>query len=220
MIERRVLYLGRVCAKPLALIVQGAHERAADLLHGERLELKDAAAGYDRGRHRGVRVLRRRADEHDGALLDRGEQGVRLRLVEAVALVQHEVGASAEHLQVVARLVDRLFDVRNARIDGVELDKRRVGARRNDVGERRLARAGRPPEDAAAQPIERDGAPQKAALRDEVLLPHELIHGVGAHALRERLRFFFVIVEIKQIHYLMSSPIFPTFALPSSYPFS
>ena len=216
MIERRVLHLGRVCAQSLALIVQGTHERAADLLHGERLELKDAAAGYDRGRHRGVRVLRRRADEHDGPLLDRGQQGVRLRLVEAVALVQHEVGAPSEHLQVVARLVDRLLDVRNARIDGVELDERRVGAGRNDVCERRLARAGRAPEDAAAQPIERDGAAQQAALRDEMLLPHKLVHGVGAHALCERLRLLLVVVEIKQIHYPISSPIFSTFALPNS----
>ena len=49
----------------------------------------------------------------------------------------------------------------------------------------------------ASQTVERNGAPQKAPLRDDVLLPHKVVERGGTHALGERLRLFFVVVKVK-----------------------
>lgn len=73
-----------------------------------------------------------------------GSKESALRLIEAVALVQHQIGALAVHFQIVPRGIHRFFHVRHARIDGVELDKVPVRAERDDIGERRLAAAGGP----------------------------------------------------------------------------
>lgn len=67
----------------------------------------------------------------------------------------------------------------------------------NDVRERRFAAAGRPPEDAAAQPVQLDGAAEQAPLRDDVTLPHEFVEVVRAHLVGERLCVVFVVVEIE-----------------------
>ena len=67
-------------------------ERALDFPVREPPELEDAAAGDDSGRHARVRVFRRRADKNDGSLLDGGQERIGLRLIEAVALVEQEIG--------------------------------------------------------------------------------------------------------------------------------
>ena len=117
-----------------------------------------------------------------------------------MALVEHEIGALAEHLQIASRRIHRLFDVGDAGVDGIQLDELAVRLGSNDVGERRLSAAGRAPEDTAAQAVEGDGAAQERAFRDEMLLPDKFFERACAHALGERFRLFFVVVEIKQIH--------------------
>src|SRR5437773_12293258 len=59
---------------------------------------------------------------------------------------------------------------------------------RADRRERRLARAGRPPEDHRRQLSCVDRLPQDAALADDVLLPDELVEVARSHAGRKRGR--------------------------------
>ena len=67
-----------------------------DLRFGERLQGVDAAAGEQRGVEFEGGVLGGGADQADGAALDVGQEGVLLRLVEAMDLVDEEDGARAE----------------------------------------------------------------------------------------------------------------------------
>ena len=194
-----LLHLHAIVGEPFGRGQRGA-QGARDLFLGKALKLKDAAAGDDRGGHGRVRVLRRRADQDERPLFDGGQERIGLRLVEAVTLVQQQIGAFSVQFQGIARIFHRLFDVCDAALHGVQLDKipaRRLG---DDVGERRLAAAGRPPEDTASQPVQADGAPQEAALRDDVLLPDKFIQALRPHFFRERLGAVLVLIPIEQVH--------------------
>ena len=61
----------------------------------ERLQHEDLRARQQRGVHLERRVLGRRADQHDVAGLDARQEGVLLRLVEAVDLVDEDDRAPA-----------------------------------------------------------------------------------------------------------------------------
>ena len=56
----------------------------------------DTAAGEQRRDDLEGRILRGRADQSDGAVLDVGQEGVLLGFVEAVDLIDEEDGAGAE----------------------------------------------------------------------------------------------------------------------------
>ena len=66
-----------------------------DLRLGERLEDVDAAAREQRGDEFEGRILGGGADQADVAALDVGQEGVLLRLVEAMDLVDEDDGARA-----------------------------------------------------------------------------------------------------------------------------
>lgn len=76
-----------------------------------------------------------------------------MRFVEAVALVEHKISTLAVHFQIAPRLLNRVFYVGNARLHGVELYKIAVGSLGYDICERSFARAGRSPENTAAEPV-------------------------------------------------------------------
>ena len=133
---------GRVCApsKPRSS-VSAAASRSRDLLVGQRLERDEHRTRQQRRDDAERRVLGRRGDEDDGAVLDAGEQGVLLGLGEAVDLVEEEHGlAGVEVALADGRLHDRA-DVLDAGRDGRQLDEAAVGRGRDEVGERRLAGA-------------------------------------------------------------------------------
>ena len=86
-----------------ALVGEGAVEQRDEFVFGERLKSVDAAAGEQRGDDFEGGVLGGGADKPDGAALDVGKEGILLRLVEAMDLVDEEDGARA----VVRRLFRR-----------------------------------------------------------------------------------------------------------------
>jgi hypothetical protein len=77
----------------------------------ERLEAEHARAREQRRVHRERRVLRRRADERDRAVLDVRQERVLLRLVEAVDLVDEEDRALR---RVDARSLERASILRSS----------------------------------------------------------------------------------------------------------
>src|SRR5690606_5345131 len=100
--------------------------------------------------HLEARVFGRRADQRDGARLDVGEEGILLRLVEAVDLVAEEDGARTAGVPPRLGLTQDLADARHAFRDRAERDEDGARALGDDAGERRLPRPGRAPEDEAA----------------------------------------------------------------------
>ena len=90
------------------------HDRP-DLVVRQRLEPPDAHPREQRGVHLEVRVLRRRADERDRAVLDVGEQRVLLRLVEPMDLVEEQHRARPVQGEPVLGLGDRARGPRRRR---------------------------------------------------------------------------------------------------------
>ena len=77
------------------LVVERPTDDGRDVVVGEGLEPPDAHPRQERGVDLEVRILGRRPDERDRAILDVGKQGVLLGLVEAVDLVEEQDRAAA-----------------------------------------------------------------------------------------------------------------------------
>ena len=151
------------------------------------LEDKDLAAGEQGRDDLEGRILRRRADQHDGAALDGAEQGVLLRLVEAVDLIDEEDGGgSAGEEGIAAGLVDHLAHLFHPGTDGAEGEEFAVQGLGDDAGEGGLSDPGRAPKDEGGQGAGLDHAPQDTTFPDQVLLADILIQGGGPHPFRKR----------------------------------
>ena len=195
-LERPLFELDVIIPEPSLPVLDRAEQRPFDVVAREPFELEHTAPRHDRPRHVDVRVLCRRADEDDVALLDRGEHTVRLRLVPAVALVQHQVGARAVQFESALCVLDHALRVRDAARHRVELHEVRARRRGDYPRKRGLAAAGRTVKNAAAETVGDDRAAQHAALAHDVLLTDELVQSARTHALGERL--VCLLVEIEQ----------------------
>ena len=159
---------------------------ALDLVVGKRLKRQHTGARQQRGDHLERWVLGRCPDEDDRSVLDVGEDGVLLGLVEAVHLVDEEDGAEVLGGAYLAGLLDRLPEVGDAGGDGGDADEVRFRESGDEARERRLAGAGRAPEHHGGHLAGADGALQHVALAEEVALSDVLLERTGAHAGRER----------------------------------
>src|SRR5439155_2549292 len=140
------------------------------------------------GVHFERRVLRRRAEEDDVAVLDVREDDVLLRLVEAVDLVDEEDGALVREAADLARFLDELSKLRDAARHGGDPDEARLRHARRDRREGRLPGPRRSPQDHRRDLPRVERLSQEAALADDVLLPDELREVTRPHARREGLR--------------------------------
>src|SRR5690606_24212177 len=181
--------LGRGFHPRVAEAAVGEGERAlddgADVLLAERVEHVDAGAGEQRGVECEGRIFRRRPDQDDRSSLHVGEEGVLLRLVEAVDLVDEEDGLPALADAALLGLGDDLAHVGHAPQhcrEGDECASRRVG---DHPRQRRLARAGRAPEDHGRDFVALDRLAEEPALAEQVLLTEDLVERAGAHPLRK-----------------------------------
>ena len=126
----------------------------------------------------------------DLAVLDARQEGVLLRLGEAVDLVEEEDGLAAVEVTGAVRLLHHRADVLDPGRHRGQLDELAVGGGRDEVGERRLARARRAPEDrregtgrtAAAG----DEPPERAAGTQHLALAADLLDRARTHPDRER----------------------------------
>ena len=152
----------------------------------ERVEPEHRRPADERGVDLEERVLRGRPDEGEHALLDRGQQGVLLRLVEPMDLIEEEDGAPPLLRHPGAGPVDDLPHVAHPRRHRRQGDELTVGLRRHHPGQRRLARARRTPEDDRRQAVGLDERPQRRARPDQVRLADDLVEGAGSHPRRQR----------------------------------
>ena len=117
-------------------------------------------------------------------------------------LIDEQDRLAAEHSPRVLRLPDHLLHIFltcGRRIDLPELRFGRIG---DHLGQRRLAGAGRPVEDKAADLVSLDRSVQEFVLSDDVLLPHYFFEPCRAQSgSQRRLRLLLAFPHIvKKIH--------------------
>ena len=132
------------------------------------------------------RVLRGRAHEHYGTVLDCTQQGILLGFVEAVDLVDEEDGGErVREERAAARAVDDVADVLDSgahRGKGIELP---VESLRDDMGERGLSDTGRSPQDEGRERAALDHVPEDATGPYKVPLADIIVQRTGPHTLRK-----------------------------------
>ena len=167
------------------LVGPAAHDQR-QLRVGERLELVDLRPRQKRGVDLEVRVLGRRPDQRQDPLLDRGQERVLLRLVEAVDLVEEQDRPLRVRPEPLPRARDHLAHLGDRRRHGRELLEVGAGRVRDHARERRLPAPGRPVEDRRADAVLGDREPQGRLLAEDLLLADEVVEPLRPHPKRER----------------------------------
>ena len=116
-----------------------------------------------------------------------GQEGVLLRLVEAVDLVDEEQGAAAV-LAAEAGGLEDLLQVGDAGEDGADLHEGEVGGVGEEARDGGLADAGRAPEDDGAEVALGEHPAERGVGAEEVVLADDLLEPARAEAVGERAR--------------------------------
>jgi hypothetical protein len=179
----------------LGVELQAVQRRPAPGRTARQVRLRQALQHIDRGarQQRGIdlegRVLGGGADEGHRAALDIGQEGILLRLVEAMHLVDEQDGA-APLLRHHLGLLHRLADVLDAGKHRRERDELGIEAIRHQARQRGLADARRAPEDHRMRRARGEGQAQRLALADQMALADHLGSRKRArpHLLRQQAR--------------------------------
>ena len=132
------------------------------------------AAGQQSGIELERRILRGRADQDDRAVFDHRQEAVLLGAIEAMHLVDEEDRALSQ-CAALARTVEGLAQIGNAREDRRELNELAVGRAREESGDGGLAGAGRSPQDQRLQSAGVDHAAEWPVGAKQMVLPQHLI---------------------------------------------
>jgi len=150
----------------------------AESLLGERLEGDDPHAGEKRVVEGEGGVFGGRADQGDRPVLDEGEEGVLLRFVEAVDLVDKEDRARLQQRELFL-LFDHSFQVGDAVEHGAKGDQIGIERFRIEARQRGLAASGRPPEEKRGGAAGRDAARYQTFWAQDMVLPDDLAQRFG-----------------------------------------
>jgi hypothetical protein len=167
-------------------VAERAFDQAGQVRGGERLQQVDARPRKQCGVEFERRVLGGRADEHQRAVLDEWQERVLLRLVEAMHFVEEQHRRRAALAPRRARLFDGLANVLDAGNDRRQRDEMRFAGLCREPRERRLAAAGRAPQDHRVRDAIGQQPVQWPARREQVLLADEFRQLPRPHAVRER----------------------------------
>ena len=180
------LVIGRDLPSEAAVCVfEGAAQDADEVFDAERLEDEDAQAREQRADDLEGGILSRRADEQDVSALDEREEGVLLRFVEAVDLVDEEERALARLGADLLRLLHQGAHLLDAGEDGGEGREAHPALCGDETCEGRLAAARRPPQDEALVLAGGDHALEDLALAEQLSLSDVLSDRARSHAVRE-----------------------------------
>ena len=134
------------------ILAQGAVQQLLQVFRLQGLQYEDLAAGQQGSDHLKGWILRRGADQDDRTGLDCTKEGVLLRLVETVDLVNKEnrrARAGKERLGL--RRVNHVADILHPSTHGGKGEELAVQHPGNDPGQGGLADAGRAPENKGRQ---------------------------------------------------------------------
>jgi len=152
----------------------------------QRFEHVHRGAREQRTHHLERRVLGGGADEHEQTRFHVRQEGVLLRLVEAVHFIdEHHRGPPAGRqrgLRALHRLAD-VLDPAQHRRDGDEGQPEGIG---HQSGQRGLADTRRPPQDHRVRPARPEGRPQRLAGTEQVPLADHLVQAPRTQALGQR----------------------------------
>mmetsp|Transcript_121880 Transcript_121880/g.339758 ORF Transcript_121880/g.339758 Transcript_121880/m.339758 type:complete len:468 (+) Transcript_121880:133-1536(+) len=164
---------------------RAALDQLAELVGVQALEHLHRGPRQQRRIDLEARVLGRRADEGEEPRLDVRQEGILLRLVEAVHLVDEHHRAPALRRGDLGAL-DRLADLLHAAEHRRDRDELRIEGAGHQPRQRRLADARRAPQDHAVQPAGVKGHAQRHAGPEQVALADDLVQGLGPQALGQR----------------------------------
>ena len=159
-------------------------DQRLQLLVVQRLQHIDLRARQQRGIHLEGRILGRCPDQRDQSRFRIGQQGVLLRLVETVDLVDEQDGV-ASRLQVALGLFHRRTDILHPRKDGRQRNEFMPEGVRRQPCQRGLAHTRRPPEDHRMRLPRLERQPQRPIRPQQVLLPDHLVQRRGSQQLRQ-----------------------------------
>ncbi len=131
------------------------------------------------------RVLGGRADEGEQPRLDMRQEGVLLRLVEAVHLVDEDDGRAAGAARGLGAL-DRLADVLDTGEHGRQHDEIGIHRSGHQPCQRGLAHARRAPQDHRMQVRRFEGHAQRATGAEQVRLAGHFVERARTHAFGQR----------------------------------
>jgi hypothetical protein len=135
-------------------------EDNAQVVGFERFQGEDGDPGEERGVDLEGGILGGRADQHDQPGLHVGEEGVLLRLVEAVDLVHEQEGRGALALPARASALDHLAHFLDSAQDGREGLEGHAGVLGQQAGQGGLAAPRGAPEDhGGKEPAGLEGPP-------------------------------------------------------------
>ena len=135
-------------------------DKHGDILVLQVLKLYHAPARQQCGVDLEVRILCRSANHNDSTVLNCMQQGILLRLREAVNLIDEQDGAAVVRIQACLGLVNHATQVLHSARHGADLDKLALGMVGDNVGQRRLTRTGRPVQNHARKHIVLDRGTQ------------------------------------------------------------
>ena len=184
--QRLVGDVDRRRPEPALLVGQRPPQDAFDGLGRKRLQHEHLRARQERGVDLERRILRRRTDQDDVAGFDARKKRVLLRLVEAVDLVHEHDRPAAHSSPALLRRGHDLLDLLDAGEHGAERHEVRLRDLGDHSRERRLARAGRTPEDDRLQEVAFDGLAQRPARREDLFLTDDLVERAWTDPFRER----------------------------------
>ncbi len=142
------------------------------------LESQHAGPGQKRRIQLEGRVLRGRADQHDRAVFHMGQEGILLRAVEAMDLVDEQQRAPPRLALGLGRIED-FAQIRDARLDRRKLLEMKVGHLGQKACDGGLAGPRRPPEDHRGQTACPHHAAEKP-ITQEMILADDFVQGLGA----------------------------------------
>jgi hypothetical protein len=151
----------------------------------EPVQHQNLRAGEKRPIQLEARIFRRGADENDRSVLHIGKKGILLGLVEAVDLV-HEQERAAPLLPPDPRLLEHFLEVGHTGENGGDLLEGQSRLARKQPGDRRLARAGRPPQDDGRYAARGQHPRDHAVGAHEVVLSHDVGQLLRAQPVRQR----------------------------------
>ena len=187
-VQRSIIDCKRLLSVSALRVGDCPAENRLDFLGDEAAQHEDLGARQQRRVDLERWILGRRADEHDVAGFDAGQKRVLLRLVEAMDFVDEDDRSAAGGPSQALGVGHDLADFLDAGQHGAERHEASLRRVRDDAGERRLAGAGRAPENDRLQEIALDGFAQRLAGREQLLLADELVERARAHPLGQRRR--------------------------------
>src|ERR1700758_4072552 len=162
-------------------------EQLFDCSRIERVKHQHACARQKRRVQLERRVFGGGADQHHGAVLHHRQEGILLRAVEAVHLVDKEQRALS-HLAPRAGRIERLLQIGDAGEDRGDLLEMQLGGVSQEPRHGGLAGARRAPEDQRAERARLQHPRQRAVGAEDMILADDVGQFARAQTIRQRMR--------------------------------